>query len=182
MASTNPRNQGRPGPGDFTGRQKAAANKEALLADQERAAENLVVAQEDTEDREFGVFDAQTGQRVDNRVAIEVEDDEQGEEQPAAFFSFPGGEAEKVFTGKESPEEIAPALAARKTFTRPPMERAHSAVVRIRVDQDIEDMTFGMLNGTPNNYSFKEGFQYDVPYPLAEHLNDLGLIRQFVRG
>ena len=63
MASTNPRNQGRPGPGDFTGRQKAAANKEALLADQERAAENLVVAQEDTEDREFGVFDAQTGQR-----------------------------------------------------------------------------------------------------------------------
>lgn len=178
MASANPRNQGRPGTGDYTGRQKAAANREAHQADQERSAETQMETAAEVEDREHGVFDAHSGQRIDNHVAIEVDDED--EEEPAAFFSFPGGETEKVFTGKESPEEIAPALAARKTFARPPAGRAHSEIVRIRVDQDIDDMTFGMLNGTPNNYSFKEGFQYDVPYPLAEHLNDLGLIRQFV--
>lgn len=176
--ATNPRQQGRPGSGDYTGRQKAQANKEARLDDQDRSAEISMATQTARQDEEFGVFDAHTGERVDGPAAIEVEE----ETQEAAFFGFPGAVEEQVLTGKETPEEIAPVIAARKTFTRPPVETAYSSVVRIRVDQDIEDMTYGMtVSGEPNNYTFREGLMYDVPYPVAEHLNNLGLIRQFIR-
>lgn len=179
MATTNPRHQGRPGRGDFTGRTKEKTTKEAREADQERSAELTMASARQRDDEEHGVFDPKTNVRIDSDGIEEVNDDDAFEEAPAQVFGF-SPKNEKVHTGKESPEEIAPAIEARKTFTPPPVELAHSAMVHVRVDEDIEDMTFGMVNGEPNNFTFYEGLVYEVPYALAEHLNDLGLIRQYI--
>ena len=48
--------------------------------------------------------------------------------------------------------------------------------VIIRTHHDIEDMTFGVVNGTPQNYTFKAGVRYSVPRTLAEHLEKLGYV------
>jgi hypothetical protein len=48
--------------------------------------------------------------------------------------------------------------------------------VIIRTHHDIEDMTFGVINGAPQNYTFKAGVKYSVPRILAEHLERLGYI------
>lgn len=42
--------------------------------------------------------------------------------------------------------------------------------VIIRTITDIEDMTFGVINGTPQNYTFKQGVRYSVPRQLALYL------------
>lgn len=46
--------------------------------------------------------------------------------------------------------------------------------VVIRTIADIEDMTFGVVNGTPQNYTFKQGVKYSVPRDLAIYLESLG--------
>ena len=48
--------------------------------------------------------------------------------------------------------------------------------VVIRTHHDIEDMTFGVINGTPQNYTFKAGVRYSVPRALAQHLEALGYV------
>jgi ferritin-like protein len=48
--------------------------------------------------------------------------------------------------------------------------------VVIRTHQDIEDMTYGVLNGTPQNYTFKAGVKYSVPRDLANYLENLGYV------
>lgn len=44
--------------------------------------------------------------------------------------------------------------------------------VVIRVNSDIEDMTFGV----GNNYTFKAGVRYSVPRGLADYLQGLGYL------
>ena len=46
--------------------------------------------------------------------------------------------------------------------------------VIIRTHQDIEDMTYGVINGTPQSYTFKAGVKYSVPRDLAIYLENLG--------
>lgn len=46
--------------------------------------------------------------------------------------------------------------------------------VVIRTIADIEDMTFGVVNGAPQNYTFKQGVKYSVPRDLAIYLESLG--------
>ena len=48
--------------------------------------------------------------------------------------------------------------------------------VVIRTITDIEDMTYGVVNGTLQNYSFKAGVKYSVPRGLALYLEQLGYI------
>jgi hypothetical protein len=48
--------------------------------------------------------------------------------------------------------------------------------VIIRTITDIEDMTFGVVNGTPQNYSFKQGVRYKVPKELANYLQGIGYL------
>lgn len=48
--------------------------------------------------------------------------------------------------------------------------------VVIRTHQDIEDMTYGVVNGTPQNYTFKAGVKYSVPRDLANYLETLGYV------
>lgn len=48
--------------------------------------------------------------------------------------------------------------------------------VVIRTITDIEDMTYGILNGAPQNYTFKAGVKYRVPRHLADYLEGLGYI------
>jgi Icc-related predicted phosphoesterase len=46
--------------------------------------------------------------------------------------------------------------------------------VVIRTISDIEDMTYGVINGTPQSYTFKQGVKYSVPRGLAIYLENLG--------
>ena len=46
--------------------------------------------------------------------------------------------------------------------------------VVIRTISDIEDMTYGVINGTPQSYTFKQGVKYSVPRELAQYLESLG--------
>lgn len=48
--------------------------------------------------------------------------------------------------------------------------------VVIRTHHDIEDMTFGVINGAPQNFTFKAGVRYSVPRALAQHLEQLGYV------
>lgn len=46
--------------------------------------------------------------------------------------------------------------------------------VIIRTMQDIEDMTYGVIDGSPQNFTFKAGVKYSVPRDLAIYLERLG--------
>lgn len=48
--------------------------------------------------------------------------------------------------------------------------------VIVRTITDIEDMTYGVVNGTPQSYTFKAGVKYSVPRDLADYLEGLGYI------
>lgn len=48
--------------------------------------------------------------------------------------------------------------------------------VIIRTISDIDDMTFGVVNGTPQNYTFKAGVRYKVPRDLANYLQGIGYL------
>jgi hypothetical protein len=52
---------------------------------------------------------------------------------------------------------------------------ANDTVV-IRTIADIEDMTYGIVNGAPANYTFKQGVKYKVPRDLAVYLQSLGYL------
>ena len=52
---------------------------------------------------------------------------------------------------------------------------ANDTVV-IRTITDIENMTYGVDNGAPANYTFKAGVKYRVPSHLAGYLEQLGYI------
>lgn len=52
----------------------------------------------------------------------------------------------------------------------------NNSKVVIRTISDIEDMTFGVINGAPQNYTFKAGVKYSVPVEIAAHLERLGYI------
>ena len=48
--------------------------------------------------------------------------------------------------------------------------------VVIRTHHDIDDMTYGVVNGTPQSYTFKAGVKYSVPRELAAYLEGLGYV------
>jgi hypothetical protein len=48
--------------------------------------------------------------------------------------------------------------------------------VVIRTISDIDDMTYGVINGSPQNYTFKQGVRYSVPRDLAVYLQGLGYL------
>ena len=167
----------RPSAGDFTGREKASQQKEQVQATNDRATEMSMASAAQAEEERVGVFDPYTGKLVEDESygAVLVEE----APTPSGFFK----NDEPVLTGHESDEEVAVIVAAEKERPIVPQrERAVSPTVRVRIDQDIEKMTYGMYNNEPNNYSFKEGLQYDIPREVAEHLEERGLIRQWVRG
>ena len=48
--------------------------------------------------------------------------------------------------------------------------------VVIRTIADIDDMTYGVVNGTPQSFTFKAGAKYSVPRDLALYLQNLGYL------
>jgi hypothetical protein len=55
----------------------------------------------------------------------------------------------------------------------------NNETVVIRTTADIEDMTFGVVNGVPQNYSFKQGQKYSVPRSLAIYLEGIGYVHNW---
>lgn len=166
--------QSRPGAGDFTGREKARSARAQAEALRERQGEISMVTAAVTEEEAFGVFDGQSGARLNETnegVVARVVEAPEVTESERRF----GRVQEPVFTGHEpfDSQEAPPKQ-------RPMQNRALNPMVVIRVDDDIRDMTFGMRNGEPNNYNFKAGLQYRVPREVAEHLDERNLVRQWV--
>jgi hypothetical protein len=167
----------RPSPGDFTGKQKAALAREQQQATEDREVEMSMANETQSYEERVGVFDAQSGERVDqaapSQVAVEVEE----RPQPG----FPTRPEEMALSGKEDPETMAQLLSEQRAARPAPNPNVvRSPFSTIRVDQDIEDMTYGMKNGEPDNYTFREGLTYRVPTPVAEHLDERGLVRQWI--
>lgn len=52
------------------------------------------------------------------------------------------------------------------------VDRADEEIVVIRVNEDIDDMTYGY----GNTYTMQAGGQYRVPKKVADHLERLGLV------
>lgn len=181
--------------GDFTGRESARQAKETLTQQAEQDRDLARQQQAELDAIETEVLDPHTGQPIGNIyenetlpandvfiVGDEEEDEDEGvgyaPQQPQRPFGNPA--AERVFTGKETLEEqeqvpVPPVAPRLPTFL------AQSKVVRIRVNQDIENMTYGMTEaGYPNNFNFFEGRIYEVDRELAEHMNERGYIGAFL--
>lgn len=165
----------RPRPGDFTGKTKHTQARDQQAALRERRTETTMITAAEEEAEATGLFDPQSQERIDVTPTEEVI-----ERPPAPQFGeyVPPSQQEPVFTGHESEEELAPYLAARDVAP-PPVPVADSAMIVVRVDQDIEKMTYGMRNGEPNNFDFREGLRYKVPRELAEHLRERDLVRSY---
>jgi len=167
-----PQNQ-RPRAGDFTAQMKAKAAREQAQEVQKREGELSMANAAATEEATYGVFDPQTGERlneVNDAVLAHVV-----EPEPAPGFGHP---SEVAYSGKEPVESQVPVVPQRAE--RSPFEVARSPMVVIRVDQDIEKMTYGIIDGVPNDYNFKEGLPYRVPREVAAHLDERGLVRQWI--
>lgn len=168
--------ENRPSAGDMTGRLKASLAKDAAAEQQERAAEVSMASAAQAEQERTALFDPQSGAVIEEPVRTAVLAEPPPQPQPGFFR-----DAEPALTGRESEEEINAIMAARAAApvsSRP--ARALSPMVRVRIDQDVEKMTYGMRDGEPNNFNFKEGLQYEIPREVAEHLDDRGLVRQWV--
>jgi len=167
----------RPSAGDLTGRQKQQQQREQREATQQRAAEMSMSNAAQTDEELNGLFDPQSGERLDapppSRVASVVES------PPPSGFPRPEA-SEPVYTGQEDEDPTPPVLVTKRSFSPLPPEAVRSTTATIRVDMDIDDMTYGMKNGEPNNFTFKEGLAYRVPVAVAEHLNERGLVRQWI--
>ena len=51
-------------------------------------------------------------------------------------------------------------------------------MITIRTIADIEDMTYGVIDGSPQVFNFKQGRAYSVTRDLADYLYRLGYIHQ----
>jgi hypothetical protein len=187
MASNNQR-VSQPGKGDFTGREKARQSREAAAAQKERSANTTMATAAQAYEEEHGVFDPMSGQRIDGPevTLLEVDDDDdfEDDERPFGGGHWNEDDDEPVLSGQETEEELAPILATQKEpkKRRRHTEQAYNSMVVVRLDQDIDDMTYGMdqISMSPKNYTFKEGLKYKIPYEVAEHLDERGLVRQWV--
>lgn len=190
MVSSNNRGLNRRPPsvsaGDLTGRTKQRLSIEQNASrEREEQEENRRSMQEAADDA-ANVFDPRTEERLSTFRPSETLDEVGGEEpldgderRPAPRFGVP---REEVFTGQERDEEETPqpVMAPRHR----PAGVVRNQKVRIRVTETIEKMTYGMRNGEPDNYNFKEGRLYEVPVELADHLAERGLVHSYgdVRG
>ena len=166
----------RPSAGDLTGKLKAEAAHDQLQQQRDRSAEMSLASAIEEEEQRSGVFDPRTQQRLDSPVAVVEETTLPGE----GFYAPERAPAEPVFTGKETEEQMTPYLASRNA-PQIPRSVVRSPLVKIRVAQDIEDMTYGFTDhGEPNNMTFREGFVYEVDVNIADHLNQRGLVAQWV--
>ena len=179
--------QTRPSAGDYSGKIKADANKEALQEQRDRTAEMSLATAVENEEKQDGVFSPYSQERIDVPAPVVVEVEEQvspfgtPEEKKPSFYDPERPAEEPVFTGYETDEQMTPYLSSRHEQTIP-QAIVRSPMAKIRVSQDIDDMTYGFnqATGNPNNLTFKEGFVYEVDINVAEHLNQRGLVAQWV--
>jgi hypothetical protein len=168
-----------PSSGDYTGKTKQTLAKTATQEQRDRTAEMSMATQLEDEGRREGVWDGQTGQRIDTPLSVEEVEPEDAPEH-GGFFPPEQMPVEQVFTGKETDEEMVPHLASRAATPPAPQLLLRQPFVKVRLNADVDDMTYGMRNGEPNNFTFKEGFVYEIEVELAEHLNQRGLVGQWV--
>jgi hypothetical protein len=159
----------------LTGKLKADAAHDALQEQRDSTARMSLASAVEADEQRDGVFSPHTQERLDVPVAVVEEED-----LPGDIFYRSEQPAELVLTGYESEEQMVPILAQRDEPVIP-RSVVRSPVVKIRVNQDIEDMTYGFTpQGVPNNMTFREGFIYEVSINIADHLNQRGLVAQWV--
>lgn len=166
----------------MTGKIKAEQQHDALQEQRDRSAEMSLASAIETQEQRDGVFDPHSQERLDAPPVALVEETPlpQGFGGRVEAPDMPQAPQEQVFTGYETEEQMTPLLASRNE--RPmPQAVIRNPLVKIRVGQDIEDMTYGFNSqGYPNNMTFREGFVYEVDINVADHLNQRGLVAQWV--
>ena len=168
--------QTRPSAGDYSGKLKADAQHDAQQEQRDRSAEISLADAQEAEEQRTGVFSPHTQERMDAPMVVEevsspFEGNGYAPERPPA---------EQVFTGYETEEQMVPILASRSESPIPQAVFSSASVI-FRVGQDIEDMTYGFTSqGYPNNMTFREGLIYEVDINVADHLNQRGLVSQWV--
>lgn len=162
--------------GDLTGKLKAEAAHDALQEQRDATARMSLASAVEEDVKRDGIFSPHTGERIDVPQAAVVEE----EDLPGDVFYRSQEPQELVLTGFETEEQMVPLLAQRDE-PQIPRSVVRSPQVKIRVTQDIEDMTYGFTSqGYPNNMTFREGFIYEVDINIADHLNQRGLVAQWV--
>lgn len=176
MASGRSNNNGRrPGgsqtrPGDFTGRQKEALQKEHEEAVEARREDLGIVNATKARVRDEGVIDLTSGEPVLEgtdelidtaaREPSVITPDEVPEEGTRIGST---GSVEVFELPEERPQAFLPGEALRP--------EAQDEPCIIRALYDCEQVTIGY----GNTYDFREGYRYKVPRWVAAHLEEKGL-------
>jgi hypothetical protein len=167
--------------GDFTGaqRQRLAEENAAELA--ERQQEIGLVNQVDMVREEEGVWDPSTGQVME--LSPDAEERIRQAEEPMTVDTDPILDPSVPVPGYDPMRDLQPVGVQQqaRSVTANPLEvqdlgpepvTVESDHRVIRVNTDIEDMTYGV--GT--SYTFLRGRRYRVPYHLYQWLESRGVI------
>jgi hypothetical protein len=173
--------RGTPQRGDFTGseRQRLTEEKAAELAD--RQQEIGLVNQVDVVREEQGIFDPETGQVME--LSPEAEQRIRQLEEPVTVDTDPILDPAVPVPGYDPMRDLQPVGIQQQTrvMTRNPLEvedlgpepvTVEDEYRVIRVNTDIEDMTYGI--GT--SYTFLRGRRYRVSKHLYQWLESRGVI------
>lgn len=90
----------------------------------------------------------------------------------AEQMSMATAKAAQEFDDTVHDARVSPTVIVDEVEDLGGVETAESAQVEIRVNEDIDEMTYGY----GNTYTMKAGGRYRVPREVADHLEGLGLV------
>lgn len=167
--------------GDFTGTQRQRLAEENAVELAKRQEEVGLVNQIDMVREEEGIWDPGTGQVME--LSPEAEDRIRQAEEPVTVDTDPILDPSVPVPGYDPMKDLQPVGVQQQArpMTPNPLEvqdlgpepvTVESEWRVIRVNTDIEDMTYGV--GT--SYTFLRGRRYRVPYPLYQWLESRGVV------
>jgi hypothetical protein len=144
--------------GDFTGKKAQQLAEEKAVEIREAQQRVGMVTTVENENDEYGIYDAATGQLV---VDLSPEEAARLEEEEA------------LDDGDEDVEDVVP-ISHQAPVPEVDLESLPNPdeMVVLRVNTDVEDMTYGR----GNFYTFMRGKKYRAPRYLRDHLADKGLL------
>ncbi len=152
--------------GDATGRKRQQLAKEHAEELRKRDKEITLINAVEQSEVDNGVYDPSSGTLVDGAADPEKVAAEQG-------ITFVDDDDEVIDTAPARP--IAPQYhpqAAQAAQEIVEVDSLAEPLVIIRVNTDLEQMTFGQ----GNHFSFEAGKQYRVTRSLANHLEEKGYV------
>jgi hypothetical protein len=174
--------RGNPQRGDFTGKETQRLQREKLDELQQRQQEIGLATEVDIVVEHEGIFDPATGQLLE--MSPEGESKVEALNQP-----IPVEEADPVYEIGEGPKPLGSVVSDPSMQHKPKRSASTTKLTEvedlgdepilveeeyrtIRVNTDIEDMTYGV----GNTFSMVRGKRYRVQREIAQHLESKGLV------